>query len=131
MEECIFCRIIKGDVPSFKVLEDENHLAILTIQPFKEGHTLVIPKVHVDYFFEMEDQALAQLMIFAKQVSAKLEKAFHPASGKIGVMVAGEQMPHVHVHLVPFDNALDLSFARARPISEEELQKTLKKIQQS
>ncbi len=128
MDNCIFCKIIKGEIPSFKVAEDEDHLAFLTITPLKEGHTLVIPKTHVDYLFSMEDEDLSKLMIFTKRVSDKLLKTFTPASAKIGVQVIGEEVHHTHIHLIPFDNVRDFDLSKAKETSLPELQAALDKI---
>lgn len=128
MAGCIFCKIIKGEIPSSTLLEDDGHLAFLNIRPFKAGHTLAIPKNHIDYIFDMGDQDLASLMSFSKKVAAILKKAFNPQSGKIGVVVGGEEVPHVHIHLVPFDSVADLSYSKARPASEDELKQALEKI---
>lgn len=128
MTGCIFCKIIKDEIPSFKVMEDEENVAFLTIHPFRQGHSLAVPKKHVPYIFEMEDQDLASLMSFSKKVAVILKKAFNPQSGKIGVVVGGEEIPHAHVHLVPFDSVSDLSYSKARPASEDELKQALDKI---
>lgn len=128
MENCIFCKIVKGEVPSYKVLEDSNHLAFLTIEPFKTGHTLAIPKKHISYIFDMEDKDLAGLVSFCKPVAQKLVKAFQPSSGKIGVVVGGEEVSHVHIHLVPFDTVSDLSYERAKRATDEQLVQSLEKI---
>ena len=92
MDTCIFCKIINGNIPSYKVLEDEENIAFLTINPFKEGHTLAVPKKHIDYIFDMEDQDLTSLMSFSKKVAAILKQVFNPLSGKIGVVVGGEEI---------------------------------------
>ncbi len=129
MEDCIFCKIIRGEIPSYKVYEDEDHLAFLTIQPINPGHTLVIPKKHISYIFDMDDKDLCQLMVVSKKVARVLKKAFSPRTGKIGVMVAGGEVPHVHIHLVPMDDESDLTFARQRSnVPLEEFEQTLKKI---
>lgn len=128
---CIFCKIVQGEIPSFKVWEDENFLAFLTIQPVKEGHTLVIPKKHIDYFYDLENDDLGQLMIATKPVAKKLKNAFKPKTERIGVMIAGMGVPHVHIHLIPLDEESDLSFANQHQVPSEELQKMLKIIQNS
>jgi histidine triad (HIT) family protein len=130
VENCIFCKIINGNIPSYKVWEDENCLAFLTIQPIKKGHTLVIPKKHLPYIFEMEDADLSNLILVSKKVSKILKKAMQPKSGKIGVMVYGIDVPHTHVHLVPIDKPGDLSFKNQKNASSEELQKTLEVIKE-
>lgn len=128
MENCVFCKIVKGEIPSYKVSEDDSHLAFLTIEPFRTGHTLAIPKKHITYFFDMEDKDLAALMSFCKPVAEKLVRAFQPASGKVGIVVGGEEVPHVHVHLVPFDNVADLSYSKAKSVPHAELEQALEKI---
>ena len=128
MENCIFCKIIKGELPSYKLWEDESYLAFLSIFPIKEGHTLVIPKTHLDYFFDLEDQVLSELMVASKKVSLILKNALEPKTGKVGVMIAGLQVPHAHVHLIPMDNEAQLNFAKAHSETKETLQETLKKI---
>lgn len=128
MIDCIFCKIVKGEVPSVKVWEDDSYLAFLNIRPFKEGHTLIIPKDHTDYVFDLPKDKLSDLMEASRNVAALLKDAFKPQTGKIGVVVAGDEVPHVHIHLIPFDKASDLSFASAHSVSQEELQKTLKKL---
>lgn len=125
MESCIFCKIAKGEIQSYKVWEDESHLAFLDIHPIKEGHTMVIPKKHYPYLFEMEGQAYLNLLSAAKKVAEILKKSFNPKSGKIGEIVYGLDVDHVHIHLVPIDRAGDLSFANAKPASKEELENTL------
>lgn len=128
MENCVFCKIIKGEIPAAKVWEDKNYLAFLSIEPINPGHTLVIPKMHASYIFEMDDQDLGQLMVACKPLAKALKKAMNPATGKVGVMVAGLAVPHAHIHLIPMDSEGDLTFARARHASLEELQKDAEKI---
>lgn len=129
MEDCVFDKIIKGEVPSYKVYEDGEFLAFLSIRPINPGHTLVIPKKHISYLFDMEDEALSRLMIAGKKVARTLKKAFNPQTGKVGVMVAGGEVPHVHIHLIPMDHETDLTFERQRSdVSPEEFMKVLEKI---
>lgn len=129
METCVFCKIIKGDIPSFKVWEDDNFLAFLSIAPINPGHTLVIPKAHSEYIFDMADESLGKLLVAAKPVAKMLEKAIKPKTGKIGIMVAGLEVAHTHLHLIPMDAEGDLTFSRAQAASQDELQKVLAKIQ--
>lgn len=131
MEDCIFCKIIKGELPSYKVWEDENYLAFLTIRPINPGHVLVIPKRHADYFFDLEDKELADLMIVSKPISEAIRKAMNPKTGRVGVMVAGLSVPHAHVHLVPMDSESDLTFSRARDTTKEQLLEVQEKIKGS
>ena len=116
----LFSRIVKGELPCHKVLEDEKHLAFLDLNPVNPGHTLVIPKKEVDYFFDLDDDALAGLVVFSKKAARALKLAV-PCK-KTGVMVAGLEVPHAHVHLVPIlENLSELTFARARRAAPEEL----------
>jgi histidine triad (HIT) family protein len=115
----IFTRIIRGEIPCHKVAEDELHIAFLDIRPIKTGHTLVIPKREINYIFDMDDIALGNLMAFAKKVARPLRDLV-PCE-KVGVMVAGLEVPHVHIHLVPMDHVAELNFRNARAADEAEL----------
>lgn len=116
----IFTRIVEGSLPCYKVAESADFLAFLDTRPLTRGHTLVIPKKETDYFFDLEDEALSALMVFAKQV-AKALKATVPCR-KIGVSVVGLEVAHAHVHLIPIDAVADMSFAKARvDLSPEEM----------
>jgi histidine triad (HIT) family protein len=126
--DCIFCKIVKGEIPSFKVSEDDNYLAFLSIAPIKSGHTLVIPKKHSEYLFDMEDLDLSELIKFSKPVAKKLQTSLKPKTGKVGIMVAGLEVAHTHIHLIPMDAEGDLTFANARATEPEELKLVLDKI---
>ena len=116
----IFSRIVAGEIPCHKVAEDDRCLAFLDIRPIVKGHTLVIPKKEIDYIFDMGDDDLAHLHLFAKKVAGVLREEV-PCL-RIGVMVAGLEVPHAHIHLVPMQAISDLSFSNPRPgISQEEL----------
>ncbi|HNX68738.1 MAG TPA: HIT family protein [Candidatus Omnitrophota bacterium] len=115
----IFTKIIAGEIPAHKVLEDDRYLAFLDLRPVNPGHTLVIPKQEVDYIFDMEDDLLEGLMVFSKKVARAIKKAF-PCK-KVGIMVAGIEVPHTHIHLIPINGVSDLNFARAKSSSQEEL----------
>ena len=116
----IFSKIIAGEIPSYKVAEDDKYYAFLDIRPVVYGHTLVIPKQEIDYYFDLEDDDLAGLNVFAKKV-AKVLREEVPCK-RIGVMVAGLEVPHAHVHLIPMNSISDLSFGNPRPtVSEEEM----------
>lgn len=128
--DCIFCKIVKGHVPSYKVWEDENYLAFLDIFPIKTGHTMVIPKKHHPYIFEIPDEELQGLSIAAKKVAERLKKAFKPKTGKVGVIVYGLDVDHTHIHLVPLDRPGDLNMGNKAKASDEELSATLKKLQE-
>jgi histidine triad (HIT) family protein len=110
----IFSRIVTGEIPCHKVAEDDRCLAFLDIRPIVWGHTLVIPKKETDYIFDMDDADLAHLHVFAKKVARVLREEV-PCL-RIGVMVAGLEVPHAHIHLVPMNAISDLSFANPRPV---------------
>jgi histidine triad (HIT) family protein len=104
----IFTRIIKGEIPCYKVAEDEKYFAFLDINPLKAGHTLVVPKVETDYIFDLEDDQLSGLMLFSKKVAVAIRSAY--PCNRIGVAVLGLEVPHVHIHLVPMDKMEDVNF---------------------
>lgn len=125
--ETIFTRIIKGEIPCYKIAEDERFFAFLDINPLVQGHTLVVPKKHSSYIFDMGDQELADMMVFAKKVAKAMEKVI-PCL-RIGVAVIGLEVPHTHIHLVPLNEENDLNFRKQRPqIGKEEMQKIAEKI---
>ena len=128
MDSCIFCKIVKGEIPSAKVWEDDKHFAFLSIAPMTRGHTLVIPKIHTDYIFDMEDEALGEILKASKPIAKLLKEKMNPKTGKIGIMVAGLEVPHTHIHLIPMDSQHDLNFANAKSSTPEQLQEILKKI---
>ena len=122
----LFSRIIQGEIPCHKILENQEFLAFLDIKPLTPGHTLVIPKKEVDYLFDLEDELLGKLMIFSKKVALILKKEM-PCK-RIGLIVAGLEVPHTHVHLVPINTLGDLSFAKAKATPNEELAKVAERI---
>jgi histidine triad (HIT) family protein len=128
MDTCIFCKIIKGEIPAAKVWEDENFLVFLSINPINPGHTLVIPKKHIDYFFDLDEQTLSGMMMISKKVAKALVKIFRPKTGKVGVMVAGLGIPHAHLHLIPLNSEGDLNFERAKSATIEQLTENASKI---
>jgi histidine triad (HIT) family protein len=115
----IFTKIIKGEIPAFKVAENEEFLAFLDIRPVQPGHVLVVPKVEVDYIFDLDDELLSRLMIFSKRV-AKAIKAAIPCQ-RIGMAVIGLEVPHCHVHLAPINSIHDMDFSRPKDISKEDM----------
>ena len=116
----IFTRIINGEIPCYKIAEDENYFAFLDIRPLTKGHTLVIPKQETDYIFDLDDQTLAGLAIFAKKISKAIEKSV-PCL-RIGIAVIGLEVPHAHVHLVPMQTMHDINFANPKlNLSSEEM----------
>jgi histidine triad (HIT) family protein len=104
----IFTRIINGEIPCYKVAEDERYFAFLDINPLKKGHTLVVSKQETDYIFDLDDDQLAGLIVFAKKVAAAI-KASIPCN-RIGLAVLGLEVPHAHIHLVPMDSMEDVNF---------------------
>ncbi|MEN9334298.1 MAG: hypothetical protein RLY35_1478 [Bacteroidota bacterium] len=108
----IFSKIISGEIPCYKVAEDENHLAFFDIQPIARGHVLVIPKKEVDYFWDLEHEDLAELMKFAQGVARTLKANFE--CKKVGVAVIGLEVAHAHIHLVPMNEVGDMDFSRKR-----------------
>jgi histidine triad (HIT) family protein len=108
----IFSKIIKGEIPCFKVAENDKFLAFLDIQPLVQGHVLVIPKLEVDYIFDIEDDLLSEMIIFSKLVSKKIKSAF-PCK-KIGLTVIGLEVPHAHIHLIPINSINDMNFANEK-----------------
>jgi histidine triad (HIT) family protein len=108
----IFTRIINGEIPSYKVAEDENYYAFLDIHPLAEGHTLVIPKKETDYIFDIEDEKYQGLFLFAKQVAAAMRKVI-PCE-RIGIAVVGLEVPHAHIHLIPLKTIYDIDFRRPK-----------------
>jgi histidine triad (HIT) family protein len=108
----IFSRIVKGEIPSYKIAEDDKYYAFLDINPLAEGHTLVIPKIEVDYLFNLDDDTLAGLTLFSKRVAKAIEKAI-PCK-RIGVAVLGLEVPHAHIHLVPLNRESDIDFHKPK-----------------
>lgn len=124
----IFSKIIRGEIPSYKIAEDESFYAFLDINPLAEGHTLVVPKREVDYLFDLEDDELAAMMVFAKKVAAHIRAAV-PCE-RIGVAVIGLDVPHAHIHLVPISQGGDLDFSRPKlKLSPEQFHAIQSKIQ--
>ncbi len=114
----IFSRIIAGEIPAFKVAESEQFLAFLDIHPLERGHTLVIPKLEVDYLFDMEDDLLGEMMVFAKKVARKQKKVI--SCQRIGIAVIGLEVPHAHIHLVPINKVGDIDFSKPKMHLEED-----------
>lgn len=115
----IFTKIIKGEIPSYKIAEDENYFAFLDINPLSKGHTLVIPKKEVDYIFDVDDQTLGGMMVFAKKVAKAIEKVV-PCK-RIGITVIGMEVPHAHIHLIPINGLHDMEFSKPKlKLSQEE-----------
>jgi histidine triad (HIT) family protein len=126
--DCVFCKIVSGELPSYKFWEDQDHIAFLDINPIREGHTLVIPKKHFVYLFDMEDEIVSGLIKSSKKVAEVLKASFQPKTQKIGIIVYGLDVDHTHIHMVPIDQPGDLTLANRKPASPEELQATINKI---
>lgn len=125
----IFSKIINGEIPSYKIAEDENYYAFLDIRPLNAGHTLVVPKVEIDYIFDLEDVTLSGLILFAKKVAKGIECVV--SCERIGVAVIGLEVPHCHIHLSPINSVHDLDFKNSKSISKEEMQNLAEKISQA
>lgn len=106
----IFTKIINGEIPSYKIAEDERFYAFLDINPLKRGHTLVVPKQETDYIFDLDNKTLADMMVFAKGVATKIQEAMQ--SKRVAVVVLGMEVPHAHIHLIPLDKESDIDFQR-------------------
>ena len=123
----IFSKIVSGEIPAYKVAETDDFLAFLDISPLAEGHVLVIPKIEVDYIFDLDDETYIGLQMFAKIVATSLKKAI--VCKRIGVAVIGLEVPHAHIHLIPMNRVSDLDFSRPKlSFTKEELQATADKI---
>ncbi|MEO6818621.1 MAG: HIT domain-containing protein [Ginsengibacter sp.] len=123
----LFSKIIKGDIPSFKIAENEKFYAFLDINPLVEGHTLVIPKVEIDRIWDVPDDYLAEILLFAKPIALAIEKSF--SCKRCGISVIGIEVPHAHVHLVPLKSADDLNFTKEKlSPTNTELEATQKKL---
>lgn len=108
----IFTKIINGELPSYKIAENEKFYAFLDINPLVEGHTLVIPKQEVDKFFDMPEDYLSEILVFARPIASAIEKAF--PCNRCGISVVGIEVPHAHMHMVPLNSADDLNFTRKK-----------------
>lgn len=123
----IFSKIIAGEIPSYKIAENEKFFAFLDIFPLVEGHVLVVPKTETDKFFDVADDYLAEWLLFAKPIAHAIERAF--PCNRCGISVVGLEVPHAHMHLVPVNNADDLNFNRPKlRLSAEELQAVQAKL---
>lgn len=129
----IFTRIIKGEIPSYKVAEDDRYYAFLDINPLKKGHTLVIPKLpepESDYIFDLDDELLAGMMVFAKKVAAGIKAATD--CKRVGVAVLGMEVNHVHIHLIPLDEEKDMLFSNPKlELDVEEMSEIANSIAQA
>ena len=126
----IFSKIILGDIPSYKIAEDDKFYAFLDINPMAKGHTLVVPKQEIDYIFDLDDELLGEMILFAKRVSLAIEKAIN--CKRVGVMVIGLEVPHAHIHLVPIQNEGDLNLSNPKlKLTSDEFNEIADKIQKA
>jgi histidine triad (HIT) family protein len=123
----IFTRIIKGEIPCYKVAEDERYFAFLDINPLKAGHTLVVPKQETDYIFDLDDEKLSGLILFSKKIAKAIRAAF--PCNRIGIAILGLEVPHAHIHLVPMDSMEDINFKNPKlKFTPEEFKEIAEKI---
>ncbi|MFC4666910.1 HIT family protein [Falsiporphyromonas endometrii] len=126
----IFSKIIRGEIPSHKIAENEEFYAFLDINPLNMGHTLVVPKKEIDYIFDIEDSELGRMMVFAKEIAAAIKKSI--PCRKVGVAVIGLEVPHAHIHLVPMMKEEDIHFGKSKlNPSQEELAAVAEKIRKA
>ena len=118
----IFSRIIAGEIPSYKIAEDDRYFAFLDIKPLTKGHTLVIPKQETDYLFDLDDRTLADMMLFAKRIAVKIKQV--TGCKRVAVVVLGMEVPHAHIHLIPINSEEEVDFHRERvDLTPEEFEK--------
>jgi len=123
----IFSKIIAGEIPSYKIAENENFFAFLDIFPLVEGHVLVVPKTETDKLFDLSDEYLKEMLLFAKPIAKAIEQTFD--CNRCGISVVGLEVPHAHLHLIPINSADDLNFTRSKlKLSQEELKVVQQKI---
>jgi histidine triad (HIT) family protein len=108
----IFTKIIAGEIPCHRIAENNEFLAFLDINPLKEGHTLVIPKKEIDYLFDIDDNSLSAMIVFAKKIAKAIEKSVH--CKRIGLTVIGLEVPHAHIHLIPIESVSDINFSKEK-----------------
>jgi histidine triad (HIT) family protein len=123
----IFSKIIAGEIPSYKIAENEKFFAFLDIFPLREGHVLIVPKTETDKFFDLSDDYLQAMLVFAKPIAKSIEKSFH--CNRCGISVIGLEVPHAHLHLIPISTANDLNFNQGKlKLSPEKMKKIQEKI---
>lgn len=126
----IFSRIIAGEIPSYKIAENDKFFAFLDVSPRVKGHTLVVPKKEIDYIFDIEDELLAEMMVFAKRIAKAIETAI-PCK-RIGVMVLGLEVPHAHIHLLPIQSEKDMNLSNPKlKLEAEEFTEIARKIKEA
>ena len=123
----LFSKIIQGEIPAYKIAENEKFFAFLDVFPLRQGHVLVIPKTEVDNLFDLGEDYLSQILVFAQPIAKAIEKAF--PCNRCGISVIGLEVPHAHIHLVPINSSNDLNFTQPKPkATEEDLRKAQEKI---
>jgi len=126
MENCIFCKIAKGEIPCVKIWEDKNYFAFLDVNPVSAGHTLLIPKKHTDYLFDINSKEYSELFLKARDLASLLKSKIKPK--RIGIVVEGFGVAHAHIHLIPINNLGDMDSKNAKKTSVADLQKVADKI---
>jgi len=122
----IFSRIIQGEIPCYKIAENDEFFAFLDVNPIQKGHTLVVPKEEISYIFDIDDDKLGRYMAFAKKVAAAIKEAIPCV--KVGIAVVGLEVPHSHIHLVPLNNVNDMQFEHKLTLPKEEMEQIREKI---
>lgn len=126
----VFSKIVKGEIPSYKIAEDEHYYAFLDINPLKKGHTLVIPKKEVDYIFDLDSETLSGLHVFAQKIAKAIDQSV-PCT-RVALVVLGLEVPHAHIHLIPMDSESDIRFSNPKlKFTPEEFQETALQIQKN
>jgi histidine triad (HIT) family protein len=126
----IFTRIVKGEIPCYKIAEDDRYLAFLDINPLAKGHTLVIPKQEIDYLFDLDDDLLAGMSVFAKKVARAIDMVMD--CKRVGVAVLGLEVPHAHIHLIPINSLYDIEFSRPKlQLTADEFNEIAEKIRKA
>lgn len=124
--DSIFTKIIKKEIPAYIINENDYFISILDINPIKLGHTLIIPKVQIDYFFDIDNDLLSKTMPYCKKISTAIKKSIE--CERIGLSIIGLEVPHAHIHLIPINSINDMNFNNAKPISKDEMIKIQNKI---
>ncbi len=122
----IFTKIINGEIPSYKIAEDDRFYAFLDINPVQKGHTLVVPKIEEDYIFRLDDKTLGDMMVFAKKVALAIQEVM-PCK-RVAVAVLGLEVPHTHIHLIPISSEADINFAAKKNVPQDEMKSIAEKI---
>ena len=122
----IFSKIIAGEIPSYKIAENEKFFAFLDISPLREGHVLVVPKIEIDKFFDLPDEFLSEMLLFAKPIAKAIERSFN--CNRCGIEVVGLEVPHAHMHLIPINSANDLNFTKDKLKMTPEQMKRVQEI---